>query len=60
VNGIKAEPTPDSLAWGISNVINDPSKAEMLGMRGRAKVDRMFQWNPVASQMEKTYARAVY
>jgi glycogen synthase len=60
VNGIKAEPTPDSLAWGISNVINDPSKAEMLGMRGRAKVDRMFQWSPVASQMEKTYARAVY
>jgi glycosyltransferase involved in cell wall biosynthesis len=59
MNGIKADPTPDSLAWGIRSMINEPWNAEVLGRRGRGKVDRMFQWNPVASRMADTYARAV-
>jgi len=58
VNGIKVEPTPDSLAWGISSMINEPWNAEMFGRRGRGKVDRMFQWDPVASRMTGTYAKA--
>ncbi|MGD0081108.1 MAG: glycosyltransferase family 4 protein [Methanoregula sp.] len=58
VNGIKAEPTPDSLAWGISSLIDEPENAEVLGRRGRSKVDRVFQWDPVASRMADTYARA--
>ncbi len=59
VNGIKADPTPDSLAWGISSLINEPWNAEVLGRRGRGKVDRVFQWDPVASRMADTYARAL-
>jgi len=43
INGITAEPEPDSLAWGLANLVNDPHNAEVLGRRGRAKVDRFFQ-----------------
>jgi glycogen(starch) synthase len=56
VNGIKVHPESGSLAWGISNVIDDPQNAEMLGRRGRSKVDRQFLWEPVARKMEGTYS----
>jgi glycosyltransferase involved in cell wall biosynthesis len=57
VNGIKTWQDPDSLAWGIGSLINDPKNAEVLGRRGCAKVDRMFQWGPVADRMLASYAR---
>ncbi len=57
VNGIKVQPEPDSLAWGISTMIDDPTNAQMRGRRGRTKVDRQFLWNPIADRMTNTYAR---
>jgi glycosyltransferase involved in cell wall biosynthesis len=57
VNGIKANPDPDSLSWGIHSLINDPSNAEVLGRRGRGKVDRMFLWSPIAQRMTDIYSR---
>jgi glycosyltransferase involved in cell wall biosynthesis len=57
MNGIKTDPDPNSLAWGISTLINDPSQAEVLGIRGRGKVDRVFQWSPIANRMTDAYAR---
>jgi glycosyltransferase involved in cell wall biosynthesis len=59
VNGIKTEPTPDSLAWGISTMINEPWNASAQGMRGRKKVDRLFLWGPIAEQLTGTYSRVV-
>ena len=59
VNGIKVQPDSGSLAWGISTMINDPRNAEVLGNRGRMKVDRQFLWDPIASRMTDTYARVV-
>lgn len=58
VNGIKVQPESGSLAWGISNMIDDPDNAEVLGRRGRSKVDRQFLWDPVARKLEGTYSRA--
>jgi glycosyltransferase involved in cell wall biosynthesis len=58
VNGIKVQPESGSLAWGISNLIDDPDNAEVLGRRGRSKVDRQFLWDPVARKMWGTYSRA--
>ena len=58
VNGIKVYPEPDSLAWGISNMINEPENAEVLGRRGRSKVDRQFLWEPIARKMVTTYSLA--
>ena len=57
MNGIKVDPDPNSLAWGISTLINNPSQAEVLGIRGRGKVDRVFQWSPIANRMTDAYAR---
>jgi glycosyltransferase involved in cell wall biosynthesis len=58
LNGIKTEPDVDSLAWGISNMINDPWNAEAMGRRGRSKVDHVFLWDPIAQRMLESYARS--
>jgi glycosyltransferase involved in cell wall biosynthesis len=57
VNGIKVRPEPESLAWGINTMIGDPEHAQVLGRRGRAKVDRQFLWDPIAHRMTNTYSR---
>jgi len=57
VNGIKVQPDPGSLAWGITTTIGDPANARVLGRRGRSKVDRQFLWSPVAQRMAATYSR---
>ena len=56
VNGIKVQPESESLAWGISSMIDQPENAEVLGRRGRSKVDRQFLWDPIARKMEGTYS----
>ena len=58
VNGIKVQPEPDSIAWGIGAMIDDPTTAQVRGRRGRAKVDRQFLWSPIARRMADTYSRA--
>jgi glycosyltransferase involved in cell wall biosynthesis len=57
VNGIKTQTSVDSLAWGISTMIDDPENAGVLGRRGRTKVERQFLWGPVADRMAATYSR---
>jgi glycosyltransferase involved in cell wall biosynthesis len=59
VNGIKTEATPESLAWGINTMINEPWNAGAQGMRGRKKVDRMFLWGPIVQRLTDTYSRVV-
>ncbi|GAB6284674.1 MAG: glycosyltransferase family 4 protein [Methanoregula sp.] len=59
VDGVKVEPDPDSLAWGIDSVMNNPEKGISLGKRGRKKVDRMFLWEPVGRKITETYSRVV-
>jgi len=57
VNGIKVQPESGSLAWGINTMIDDPVNAQVLGRRGRTKVDRQFLWNSIANRMANTYSR---
>jgi glycosyltransferase involved in cell wall biosynthesis len=59
VNGVKVAPEPDSLAWGISTMVDDPSNAGALGKRGRRKVDRIFLWTPIAQRIIDTYSRSI-
>jgi glycosyltransferase involved in cell wall biosynthesis len=59
VDGVKVEPDPDSLAWGINRVIDDPLQAIALGKRGRKKVERIFLWGPIGRKMIETYSRVV-
>jgi glycosyltransferase involved in cell wall biosynthesis len=57
VNGIKVSVDPDSIAWGINTMVDEPWNAGALGMRGRGKVDRIFQWGPIVERLAGTYAR---
>ena len=57
VNGVKVWPEADSLAWGIGTMIDDPWNREVMGRRGRSKVDREFLWDPIADRMAGTYSR---
>jgi glycosyltransferase involved in cell wall biosynthesis len=59
VNGIKVGVDPESLAWGINTMVDEPWNAGALGMRGRAKVDRLFLWGPIVQRLTDTYARVV-
>jgi glycosyltransferase involved in cell wall biosynthesis len=56
VNGIKTEPTPESLAWGINTMLSEPWNAGALGIRGRKKVDRVFLWGPITQKLTDTYS----
>ncbi len=59
VDGLKVEPDPDSLAWGINMVMDEPSQAVALGKRGRKKVERVFMWGPIGKKITETYSRVV-
>jgi len=59
VDGVKVDPEPDSLAWGINSVMDDPDTAIALGKRGRKKVDRMFLWGPIGRKITDTYSRVI-
>ncbi len=59
VNGVKVEVNPESLAWGINTMIDEPWNAGALGKRGRRKVDRVFLWDPIVKELTETYARSV-
>ena len=59
VNGVKVDVNPESIAWGINTMINEPWNAEALGKRGRKKVDRLFLWGPIVKGLVETYARVV-
>ena len=59
VNGVKVEVNPESIAWGINTMIDEPWNAEALGKRGRNKVDRLFLWGPIGKELIETYARTV-
>jgi glycosyltransferase involved in cell wall biosynthesis len=59
VNGIKVDVSPESLAWGINTMIDEPWNAGALGKRGRKKVDRVFLWGPIGKDLTAAYARTV-
>jgi glycogen(starch) synthase len=59
VDGLKVDVNPESLAWGINTLIDEPWYAGALGKRGRGKVDRYFQWGPIVQKLTDTYSRVV-
>lgn len=45
INGIKVPVRPDSIAWGICHLIDDPAYMQRLGKAGRRKVMEKFRWS---------------
>jgi glycosyltransferase involved in cell wall biosynthesis len=57
VNGIKARPSPDSLAWCISDVVDKPGALKWMGRQGKKLVDSIYDWNNVADELLKVYGK---
>lgn len=54
-DGIKVYPTSESVAWGITHVLNERSKITLLGKEGRKKIDRLFKWDSIAKNVIAAY-----
>ncbi len=50
---------PDSLAWGILEVLKNPDYAQWLIENAYIDLDQRFQWSQLAQQTEKVYQRTV-
>jgi len=57
VNGIKARPQPESLAWCISDVVDKPHALKWMGMQGKKLVDSIYDWNNVVDELLKVYGK---
>ena len=58
-NGIKVYPTPESIAWGIEEIIKNPEEARLMGERGREIAERIFNWDRVAEETLKVYKEII-
>jgi len=50
---------PDSLAWGILEVLKNPGYAQWLVDNAYEDLDRRFSWAELAQQTEQVYERVV-
>ena len=57
IDGLKVGVSPDGLAWGIQQIVDDPENGIRFGLRGRRKVDSVFQWEPIANTLVDTYRK---
>ena len=55
IDGIKVPVRADSLAWGISYIIEDPVRIRAMGMAGKRKVLSRFNWDEIGRMMEQVY-----
>ncbi|MEK6977791.1 MAG: glycosyltransferase family 4 protein [Candidatus Hydrothermarchaeota archaeon] len=54
-DGVKVFINPESIAWGINYVIDDPVGVRAMGKRGLEKVEREFTWPKVTKRMLEIY-----
>jgi len=50
---------PSDIAWGITNVLENPEKQEWLGKNGRKRVLSEFTWNKIAEKTLELYEKAL-
>ena len=58
MDGVKVNPHPDSVAWGIMYLLNNPDAMKQISENGRNKVEQ-FSWTNIAKQLVKTYRLAL-
>jgi len=59
INGIKVPVRPDSIAWGICHLIDDPVYMQSLGKAGRRKVMEKFRWAVITERMLSVYRKVL-
>jgi glycogen(starch) synthase len=57
IDGLKVAVSPEGLAWGINQMVDDPGSRIRFGLRGRRKVDQVFKWEPIADTVVNTYRK---
>ncbi len=55
--GIKAYISPDSIAWCINYVIDNPEKSKIMGENGNKLVIEKYNWNTIADEVVNVYKR---
>jgi glycosyltransferase involved in cell wall biosynthesis len=48
---------PESLAWGILRVLQDPAAARRRAQNAQKAVQREFNWKRIAQQTQQVYRR---
>lgn len=59
VNGIKARPYPESIAWCISDVVGKPGALKWMGSQGKKLVDTLYDWNIIVDELLKVYDKVL-
>jgi glycosyltransferase involved in cell wall biosynthesis len=56
VTGVKVYPNnPDSLAWGITKVLQDDAYAKLLRDNAYRRVQEKYDWQKIAEQTKRIY-----
>jgi glycosyltransferase involved in cell wall biosynthesis len=58
VNGLKVYDNPNSIAWGIKNLLSDLGKARWMGAKGRRTAEG-FSWDNIARMTMGVYEEIV-
>jgi uncharacterized protein YqgV (UPF0045/DUF77 family) len=58
VNGLKIEPNPNSVAWGLGAAFSDFERARWMGRNGRKAVEECFTWDKIVKQTLAVYKEA--
>ncbi len=53
-NGIKVDVSPESIARGVNQVINDPEYLKKMGEKGWKKLSK-FRWETISNKLVETY-----
>ena len=56
VNGLKIDPAPGSIAWGIGTMFTNFEWARWMGANGRKTVEKSFSWDAVGGRMMQVYS----
>jgi glycosyltransferase involved in cell wall biosynthesis len=58
-DGLLAYIQPESIAWCINRLLDDPDEMERLGRAGRERLEREFTWDEIARETEDVYDRVL-
>jgi glycosyltransferase involved in cell wall biosynthesis len=55
VTGYRVYQAPNSIAWGIKEILRNPEHARWMGEKGMYAAEKVFNWDNVAEQTIKVY-----
>ena len=55
MNGLKIDPNPNSIAWGVCTLLSNFEWARWMGQNGRKAVEQQFTWDMIVEQTLAIY-----